>query len=53
MAPSYETADGQVRVIDCMPMRSEEPNVVRLVEGQRGRVPMSPTVGTCDQRLQS
>jgi GH15 family glucan-1,4-alpha-glucosidase len=36
----YETADGAVTVIDCMPPRSGEPDVVRVVVGRRGRVAM-------------
>src|SRR3712207_2317481 len=36
----FETADGAVTVIDCMPPRSEEPDLVRLVVGRRGRVRM-------------
>lgn len=38
----YETADGAVRVIDWMPPRSatEESDVMRIVEGVRGTVPM-------------
>src|SRR6516164_7870002 len=32
----YETDDGAVTVIDCMPPRSGEPDVVRLVAGRRG-----------------
>ena len=36
-----ETADGAVRVIDFMPRRGDgPPQVVRIVEGLRGRVPM-------------
>ena len=35
-----ETADGAVRLVDCMPPRQARPDVVRLVEGVRGRVPM-------------
>ena len=37
----FETADGVVRVIDFMPPRGEAPDVVRIVEGVRGRVPMT------------
>ncbi len=37
----FETDDGVVRVIDFMPPRGEAPDVVRIVEGVRGRVPMS------------
>lgn len=37
----FETADGGcVRVTDCMPPRKTQPDVVRLVEGVRGRVKM-------------
>ncbi|HKY09607.1 MAG TPA: glycoside hydrolase family 15 protein, partial [Candidatus Binatia bacterium] len=36
----FDTADGTVVVIDCMPPRSAEPDVVRVVVGTRGRVSM-------------
>ena len=36
----FETDDGVVRVIDCMPPRDERTGVVRIVEGLRGSVPM-------------
>jgi GH15 family glucan-1,4-alpha-glucosidase len=36
----FETAEGVVAVIDCMPVRSGVPDVFRVVEGRRGRVPM-------------
>jgi GH15 family glucan-1,4-alpha-glucosidase len=36
----YRTDDGVVRVIDCMPPRQRDPDVARVVEGIRGRVPM-------------
>jgi GH15 family glucan-1,4-alpha-glucosidase len=36
----FETDDGVVRVVDCMPPRGREPDVARLVQGVRGRVPM-------------
>ena len=36
----YDTDDGTVRVIDFMPPRGEAPDLVRIVEGVRGRVPM-------------
>ncbi len=36
----WETEDGAVRVIDFMPPRGEAPDVVRIVEGLSGRVPM-------------
>ena len=35
-----ETADGAVRLIDFMPPRGENPDIVRIVEGLRGRVRM-------------
>jgi GH15 family glucan-1,4-alpha-glucosidase len=36
----FETAEGRVAVIDCMPPRSEVPDVLRVVQGRGGRVPM-------------
>jgi GH15 family glucan-1,4-alpha-glucosidase len=36
----YETEDGTVTVIDCMPPRSAEPDLVRMVVGRSGRVRM-------------
>jgi GH15 family glucan-1,4-alpha-glucosidase len=36
----FETDDGAVALIDCMPPRTELPALVRVVEGRRGRVPM-------------
>lgn len=36
----HDTAAGTVRVIDCMPVRERYPEVVRLIEGVRGRVAM-------------
>ena len=36
----HRTDDGVVRVIDCMPPRQSDPDVARIVEGVRGRVPM-------------
>ena len=35
-----ETEDGEVRLIDFMPVRDQAPDLVRIVEGRRGRVPM-------------
>ena len=35
-----DTADGTVAIVDCMPIRDGEPNLVRVVEGRRGRVPV-------------
>ncbi|HET7669883.1 MAG TPA: glycoside hydrolase family 15 protein, partial [Burkholderiales bacterium] len=34
----YETEDGAVTVIDFMPVRTENPDLVRIVVGRRGRV---------------
>ena len=36
----FETADGVVSVIDCMPPRSKEADLVRIVVGKRGQVSM-------------
>ena len=36
----FETEDGTVRIVDCMPPRQKHPNLVRIVEGLTGRVPM-------------
>ncbi|MEA2506003.1 MAG: hypothetical protein QOH48_621 [Actinomycetota bacterium] len=36
----FETEDGVVRIVDCMPHREHRPDVVRMVEGIKGRVPM-------------
>ena len=36
----YETEGGAVTVVDCMPPRSKEPDVVRLVIGRKGQVRM-------------
>jgi GH15 family glucan-1,4-alpha-glucosidase len=36
----WETDEGSVRVVDTMPPRAEAPDVVRVVEGLTGRVPM-------------
>jgi GH15 family glucan-1,4-alpha-glucosidase len=36
----FHTEDGVVRLVDCMPRREHRPNLVRLVEGVSGRVPM-------------
>ena len=34
----FETADGVVAIVDCMPLRDDAADIVRLVEGRRGRV---------------
>jgi hypothetical protein len=36
----YETDDGAVTLIDCMPPRSREPDLVRMVVGKGGQVRM-------------
>src|SRR5215213_8281515 len=36
----HETAEGSIRVIDFMPPRGQAPDIVRIVEGISGRVPM-------------
>jgi GH15 family glucan-1,4-alpha-glucosidase len=36
----FDTAAGRVRLIDCMPLWPDRTDVVRIVEGLRGRVPM-------------
>ena len=36
----WETPEGTIRVVDCMPPRGEAPDVVRVVEGLSGRVRM-------------
>ncbi|MGV4985172.1 glycoside hydrolase family 15 protein [Streptomyces sp. NPDC001709] len=40
----WETRDGTVRVTDLMPQRDRAPDVVRIVEGVRGRVGMRSTL---------
>jgi GH15 family glucan-1,4-alpha-glucosidase len=40
----WETADGAVRVTDLMPQRERAPDVVRIVEGVRGRVTVRSTL---------
>ncbi len=36
----WQTPEGRVRVIDFMPPRETKPDIVRIVEGLEGRVPM-------------
>ena len=36
----WETEDGTVALIDGMPLRDERPNLIRIVEGRSGTVPM-------------
>ncbi|SFW85785.1 glycoside hydrolase family 15 protein [Amycolatopsis australiensis] len=40
VATEWDTPDGTVRVLDFMPPRGEAADVVRIVEGVSGRVPM-------------
>ena len=44
----WETPEGTMRVVDCMPPRGIAPNVVRIVEGVRGSVSV---VGTLSIRF--
>ncbi len=37
---TFETGQGTVRVVDCMPPRQRVPDVVRVIEGVEGSVPM-------------
>ena len=37
----WDTPEGSVRLIDCMPVRDQHIDVVRIVEGVSGRVPMT------------
>src|ERR671926_1932561 len=37
----FDTAEGTARLIDFMPPRGQAPDLVRIVEGVRGRVPMT------------
>lgn len=34
----YETGEGTVTLVDCMPLRTAQPDLVRLVVGERGQV---------------
>ena len=36
----FETADGVAKVVDCMPIREDHPQVARMVEAVRGKVAM-------------
>ncbi len=36
----FDTDEGTVRLVEFMPIRGQAPDVVRIVEGVRGRVPM-------------
>src|SRR5215210_1867535 len=41
----WETSEGAVRVTDCMPPRGVAPDLVRVVEGVRGRVTLRSELG--------
>ena len=41
----FETAEGVVALIDCMPLRDGAADVIRLVEGRRGKVAMAMDLG--------
>ena len=60
----FETSDGLVRLVDCMPLGDGHNDVVRIVEGLRGRVAMQmqlsprfdygrliPAIGRIDQGM--
>src|SRR5256885_17240640 len=36
---TYETDSGTITIIDCMPVRTQAPVLVRVVRGERGQVP--------------
>jgi GH15 family glucan-1,4-alpha-glucosidase len=36
----FETGDGAVTIVDFMPLRAKNPNLIRIVRGRRGQVPM-------------
>ena len=36
----WDTPEGTVRIVDCMPVRDQAVDVIRLVQGVKGRVPM-------------
>ncbi|NKQ59000.1 glycoside hydrolase family 15 protein [Amycolatopsis sp. K13G38] len=40
LSSEWDTPEGTVRILDFMPPRGEAPDVVRIVEGVSGRVPM-------------
>jgi GH15 family glucan-1,4-alpha-glucosidase len=63
---TFETKDGAVRLIDFMPPRGTNPDIVRIIEGIRGTVSMRmelvirfdygdivPWVRKCDDRLEA
>src|SRR5688572_4757024 len=41
----YYTASGAVRLIDFMPPRTRTPELIRIVEGLKGQVPMAMDLG--------
>jgi GH15 family glucan-1,4-alpha-glucosidase len=40
LATEFDTPEGSVRIVDCMPPRGREPDLVRVVEGLSGTVTM-------------
>ena len=44
----YETDNGAVVVVDCLPPRTDSPHLVRLVEGRRGLVNTARNLTACD-----
>ncbi|MDQ0381232.1 glycoside hydrolase family 15 protein [Amycolatopsis thermophila] len=44
LSSEWDTAEGTVRVVDFMPPRRDGPDLVRIVEGVSGRVPMRMTL---------
>jgi GH15 family glucan-1,4-alpha-glucosidase len=43
----WETPGGAVRVVDCMPPRGAAPDLVRVVEGVRGKVSITSALRIC------
>jgi GH15 family glucan-1,4-alpha-glucosidase len=41
----WETPEGAVRVVDCMPPRGVAPDLVRVIEGLRGKVSVTSELG--------
>src|ERR1700759_2466343 len=40
LEPEFETAEGTAAVIDCMPVRTHTPHLLRVVEGRSGQTAM-------------
>src|SRR3977135_4558490 len=41
----FETGEGAVLLVDFMPFRTETPNIIRLVVGERGQVVLDTELG--------